>query len=251
MNEERLDYMTPRLERWRRATDGPLLVLAIGSLPLLLLELKRNDLALGDRVFLDVVNAVVLVAFAVDYAIEVAIATNRGTYIRREWTSAAIVVSQALAVVPALGGFGVLRVLRGARAFRAFAVLLRLFAVGGAAAREGRAVLRRKAARFALSLAGFTWVMSAVAFTLSEDVGDEGRVHSLGDALWWSASTITTVGYGDIYPVTFAGRVVGVFTMVVGISTFAVVTAKAAEFLVRTGREDAAESASVIGAEHE
>lgn len=251
VSEARLDYMTPRLERWRRATDGPLLVLAIGSLPLLLLELKRNDLALGDRVFLDVVNAVVLVAFAVDYAIEVAIATNRGTYIRREWTSAAIVVSQALAVVPALGGFGVLRVLRGARAFRAFAVLLRLFAVGGAAAREGRAVLRRKAARFALSLAGFTWVMSAVAFTLSEDVGDEGRVHSLGDALWWSASTITTVGYGDIYPVTFAGRVVGVFTMVVGISTFAVVTAKAAEFLVRTGREDAAESASVIGAEHE
>ena len=125
VSEARLDYMTPRLERWRRATDGPLLVLAIGSLPLLLLELKRNDLALGDRVFLDVVNAVVLVAFAVDYAIEVAIATNRGTYIRREWTSAAIVVSQALAVVPALGGFGVLRVLRGARAFRAFAVLLR------------------------------------------------------------------------------------------------------------------------------
>ena len=46
VSEARLDYMTPRLERWRRATDGPLLVLAIGSLPLLLLELKRNDLAL-------------------------------------------------------------------------------------------------------------------------------------------------------------------------------------------------------------
>ena len=92
--------------------------------------------------------------------------------------------------------------------------------------------------RLALGLAGFTWISSAVAFTLAEDVGDQARVHSFGDALWWSAATITTVGYGDIAPITFVGRVVGVFTMVVGISTFAVITAKVAEFLVRGDRSD-------------
>ncbi|MFM8411910.1 MAG: potassium channel family protein, partial [Alphaproteobacteria bacterium] len=46
-------------------------------------------------------------------------------------------------------------------------------------------------------------------------------------------ATVTTVGYGDIAPVTLVGRVVGGFTMIVGISTFALVTAKIAEFLVR------------------
>ena len=51
-------YMTPALERWRRLTDAPLLILAIGSLPPLLLELARHDLARGDRLFLDVVNVV-------------------------------------------------------------------------------------------------------------------------------------------------------------------------------------------------
>ncbi|MGE3448822.1 MAG: hypothetical protein AB7H92_14720 [Microbacteriaceae bacterium] len=61
-------YMTRRLERWRRRTDAPLLVLAIGSLPLLLLELERGDFAPSDRLLLDVVNIVVLVAFAVDYS---------------------------------------------------------------------------------------------------------------------------------------------------------------------------------------
>ncbi len=76
---------------------------------------------------------------------------------------------------------------------------------------------------------------------LHEDVGKHGRVHSVGDALWWSLTTMTTVGYGDVYPVTFAGRVVGGITMLVGISTFAVVTAKAAEFLVRTGLADEAQ----------
>lgn len=78
-----------------------------------------------------------------------------------------------------------------------------------------------------------TWVTSAVAFTLAENVGEGRRVESFFDSLWWSAATITTVGYGDIYPVTATGRIIAVFTMVVGISTLAVVTARIAAFLVR------------------
>ena len=228
------DYMTPRLAAWRRRTDAPLLILAIGSLPMLLLDLKRHDLAYHDRVFLDIVNIVVLVAFAVDYGVELAVAGNRRKYVRREWTSALIVVAQALALAPALTAVGALRILRAGRAWRAIAVLGRVFAIGGAAAREGRDILRRHAARFALGLAGLTWITSAVGFTLAEDVGSSGRIHSFGDAIWWSSATITTVGYGDVVPVTPLGRMIGVATMLVGISTFAVITAKMAEFLVRS-----------------
>ena len=227
------DYLTPRLAAWRRRTDAPLLVLAIGSLPLLLLELTRSELTHSDRVFLDVVNVAVLVGFAVDYFVELALASNRRSYMRHEWTSLLIVVAQGAALVPSLAAFGVLRVLRAGRAWRGVAVVFRLVVIGRSATREGRAILRRHAAGFALGMAGFTWITSAVAFTLAEDVGAEGRVHSFFDALWWSSTTITTVGYGDVAPVTTAGRLVGVATMVVGISTFAVVTAKVAEFLVR------------------
>lgn len=226
-------YLTPRLAAWRRRTDAPLIVLAVGSLPLLLLEMKRGDMPRGDRLFLDIANIVVLAAFALDYVAELALASDRGAYVRREWTSLLIVVSQALAVVPALAGFGVLRALRGARALRAIVSVARLLAIGGTSARQGRSILRRNAASFALGMAGLTWLTSAVAFTLAEDVGDGRRLDSFFDALWWSSATITTVGYGDVYPVTTAGRLVGVFTMVVGISTFAVVTARVAAFLTR------------------
>lgn len=236
-------YLTTRLQRWRRATDGPLLVIAIGSLPLLLLEVKRSELPHSERLMLDGVNVAVLIAFAVDYVVELIVARERATYIRREWTSLVIVLSQAASLLPGLAGFGLFRALRGARAFRLLAVALRLVAVGGAAAHEGRSILRRKATRFALSMAAFTWLSSAVAFTLVEDVGVDGRLHSFSDALWWSISTITTVGYGDIYPVTGLGRIIAGFTMLVGISTFAVVTAKVAEFLVRADIEVAADSA--------
>ena len=95
-------------------------------------------------------------------------------------------------------------------------------------------MIREHAASFALGMAGLTWLTSAAAFTVAEDVGLNGRISSFFDSLWWSLSTITTVGYGDIYPVTTAGRIIGGFTMIVGISTFALVTAKIAQFLVRS-----------------
>jgi voltage-gated potassium channel len=136
--------------------------------------------------------------------------------------------------------------MRAGRAFRGIAVVFRLIAIGGASAHEGRALLRKHAARFALGFAGLTWITAAVAFTLAEDVGEHGRVHSFFDAIWWSASTITTVGYGDIVPVTVVGRLVGMATMFIGIGAFAVVTAKVAEFLVRSAREDAAAEVATV-----
>jgi voltage-gated potassium channel len=228
------DYISPGLTKWRERTDAPLLVLAIGSLPLLVLELTQSDLPRQDDLFLYLMNVVVLIAFAVDYFVELRLATDRRLYVRKEWTSLVIVISQGVAVLPVLTPLGLMRILRAGRASRAAVVLLRIFAIGGAAATEGKQILRKHAASFALGMAGFTWISAAVAFTIAEDVGDDGRVHSFFDALWWATATITTVGYGDIFPITTAGRIVGGITMLVGISTFAIVTAKVAEFLVRT-----------------
>jgi hypothetical protein len=116
----------------RAATDGPLLVLAIGSLPLLLLELERSLLPTWDRRSLDAVNVAVLVAFATDYLVELAVCGNRRRYVRRDWTSLVIVATQAVALAPGLAGLGALRAARGARAVRAVPVTARLLAVGGA-----------------------------------------------------------------------------------------------------------------------
>lgn len=222
-----------RLDRWRARTDWPLTALAIGTLPILLLETQRSDLPYGDRVFIDVVNVVVLVAFAVDYVAELAVTRDRVRYVRTEWESLLIVVAQVLALIPSLAAFGVLRALRAGRLLRIVGVIMRGVAVGGAAKQQGRRLLREHAAGVAFGVAGLTWLTSAAAFTIVEDVGTGRPVDSFFDALWWSLATITTVGYGDIYPVTGAGRVIGGFTMIIGISTFALVTAKVAQFLVR------------------
>lgn len=226
-------YTTPQLARWRSLTDWPLMVLAIGSLPILLLEIEREDLPSADRMLIDGVNIVVLIAFLTDYLVELYLARDRRRFVRSEWASLLIVVAQAIALIPALTAAGALRALRGARAFRFLAIVLRAAAVGGASRTHGGRIIREHTAALAFGVAGLTWVTSAAAFTLAEDVGVDGRVHSFFDALWWSLATITTVGYGDIFPVTAAGRIIGGFTMIVGISTFALITAKIAQFLVR------------------
>ncbi len=220
------------MNAWRRWTDTPLLIIAIGSLPFLLLEIERERLTRSDQVLLDVINIVVLVCFALDYVVGFALTLNRGRYVRREWASLLIVVAQALVFVPSLAGFGVLRAFRGARLLRIIAVAVRVFAIGGTARAKGREQIRREAGNVAIGVAALTWLTSAVAFTLAEDVGEGQRIPSFFDALWWSSATITTVGYGDIFPVTTAGRLVGMVTMFVGIAAFAVVTAKIAEWLV-------------------
>ncbi len=79
--------------------------------------------------------------------------------------------------------------------------------------------------------------VSLVVFVASLAVLDaerkgNGTIHSLGDALWWSMTTVTTVGYGDTIPVTMTGRLIAVALMLAGIAVLGVVTASFASWLV-------------------
>jgi len=59
----------------------------------------------------------------------------------------------------------------------------------------------------------------------------------IADGLWWAFVTLTTVGYGDIYPITAGGRIVGVFTMVFGIAIYSLMIANLTFFVEEHGRQ--------------
>jgi voltage-gated potassium channel len=75
----------------------------------------------------------------------------------------------------------------------------------------------------------------AIIVYLFERHAHGSNIHTLGDAVWWSFVTVTTVGYGDFYPVTTGGRITACFIMGTGLLTLAVVTAQVASSFVGQG----------------
>jgi voltage-gated potassium channel len=60
-------------------------------------------------------------------------------------------------------------------------------------------------------------IVCSVLVLQFESKSSDANITTGGDALWWTIVTITTVGYGDFFPVTGAGRIIGVFVMVAGV----------------------------------
>jgi len=73
---------------------------------------------------------------------------------------------------------------------------------------------------------------SAVSVLEAEQNVDGASITSFGDAVWWSLATVTTVGYGDMYPITHEGRLVATFLMILGISLFGALTALLAAWVL-------------------
>jgi voltage-gated potassium channel len=84
--------------------------------------------------------------------------------------------------------------------------------------------------------------VAALASLDAERSNPDANITTFGDALWWSCTTITTVGYGDFFPVTAQGRFIAVALMIAGITMLGVVTAALASwFIERLGHVEAVE----------
>ena len=122
---------------------------------------------------------------------------------------------------------------RWLRTFR----LLRLLRLIRTFAGVGRALghVQRLAGHKGLMWLLIAWVgvmlLSAVGLYVSE-VGVNRAVSEPLDALWWGLTTMTTVGYGDVYPVTTDGRIAAAVLMILGIGLYSAITATITSFLI-------------------
>lgn len=78
-----------------------------------------------------------------------------------------------------------------------------------------------------------------------ESANPDANIHTASDALWWVYVTITTVGYGDTYPVTGSGRVLGGLVMLVGVGLFGVVTGYLANKFLPSANGEKSDSVAI------
>lgn len=81
-------------------------------------------------------------------------------------------------------------------------------------------------------------IFSAIAILQLEKGVSDSNIQTAGDALWWAFVTITTVGYGDFYPVSYEGRIVAAVLMIAGVGLFGTFTGFVASWFLEEDQED-------------
>ena len=119
--------------------------------------------------------------------------------------------------------------------------LLRLLAFARILNRSAVGSLVGKVSAYVGGTALMALGLGAIAVLDAEQDAPGANITTFGDALWWSATTVTTVGYGDHFPVTTTGRFVAVALMLVGIACIGAITAGVAAWLVAQVEADARE----------
>ena len=192
------------LNRIEHLTELPLLLMSFAIIPLLVgprfwnLSDAREELFFALEIF-------IWALFAADLILKVIVAPHRLKYLRRHWLEVIVVV------VP---WFRPLRILR-------------VFMFGF---RGVMGVRRMVHVDFLLVYAlGLVIIVATVVTSVETTAGSQ--INSFEDALWWSIVTVTTVGYGDMTPVTATGRAMAMVLMLVGIGLFGGLTANLASLL--------------------
>jgi voltage-gated potassium channel len=117
--------------------------------------------------------------------------------------------------------------------------LMRVISFGGLAIQKV-AIGRQFAITIKVFIASiFVAYISAVQITISERNLVGSNIKNFGDGLWWAITTVTTVGYGDRFPISTEGRFLAVLLMFVGISLVGVITASVAAWFVKMSANDA------------
>lgn len=160
------------------------------------------------------------VIFAVDYLVRLVLSTDRTAFARRHWFDLLVIA------------LPVLRPLR----------LLRLVTFLSVINRRASSDLRGRVAVYVAGGSILLAFVGALAVVDAERGTDAANITTMGDAFWWAATTMTTVGYGDRYPVTSLGRGVAVGLMVCGIAILGTVTATLASWIVERVSEAKDES---------
>jgi voltage-gated potassium channel len=229
--------------RTKRAPDGAylifMLVLSFLSLAILSAEVLL-PIGREERRILEVADTGVCLLFLADFVGSLARAENRWRYLLTwGWIDllSSIPAVDFLRVGRAARVLRILRVLRGVRSAKILA----------------DALLKRRAEGtfLAVSLVSVTLVVIGSVAILHFETDPGSNIKGAEDALWWAVVTLTTVGYGDRFPVTSEGRVLATALMVAGVGLFGTFSGFVASWFLKPAEGSSPENVAEMRAEIE
>ena len=209
------------------------LMIGLGLLFLVLLLVDLSGLALGpdEARWLNRALTAIWIAFIADFAVRFLVAPVKGRYLRANWFNALTLV------LPFLRPFRALRAVQSLRSLS----LLQLLNGMNRGIRGLRRVTRGRQFAYVAALTVVTTLAGAVGVLYFDRGQPNAPIQTFGEALWWAAGIITTIG-NEEYAVSAEARVIGVLLSVYAISVVGYVTASIASYLI--GRDAAQQGAT-------
>ncbi len=222
--------LVAQLEDW---LEMPMLVLGFVWLALLVVELTGN---LSPA--FELLGTIIWTIFILDFALKFLLAPDKTDYLKANWLTALSLLVPALRVLRVFRFFRVLQAARGIRLFRVLTSLNRgMKSLGASFSRRGFG--------YVVALTAIIVFAGAAGMLAFENEVEDG-IKTYGDALWWTAMMITTIG-SEYFPKTAEGRVLCFTLALYGFAVFGYVTATLATFFV--GRDAESSESEIVGAE--
>lgn len=197
--------------------DIVMAILALVSIFLIILNFG-GVLSLNDG-YPALLNNILLVIFTIDYFGRLTLAKDKKKFFRDN-------IFDLLSIIPVSPAFNIFRLGRLARFFQIFR-LLRLIGLTGKLNR----LLHTNGLIYIIYTSIAILVIAASMYSISEHV-------SYGRSLWWAIATATTIGYGDISPHTFIGKLAAIFLMIVGIGIVGILTSSLTNLFIHDHADD-------------
>ena len=201
------------VDRIEQVTKFPMTILGVAWLVLAIAILGTDVNGSASTVFVGGLFAV-WVIMLVEYLVRLVVTPDTRGYLKRRW------IEPATVVVPLFQGWHVVGIEKMSLLFHEAELRL-------------EAILKHHSLFRVLIAVVVTLFLGAWLVLLFEDKARGSNIHDYPDALWWAIVTVTTVGYGDRFPVTEGGRVVAVVLMLVGIGLIGVLTATVASVFIK------------------
>lgn len=218
----------PVRDHVERAIEGTILddvamvALALTSIGLLAYEIYAEPAAATARKLLYADLAIVVV-FWTDYLVRLYVSRDRRRFAVANWYE----LPGMIPIFPGMEAYASLRLFRLLRVLRLLRLLGALRKIEGVEALFNRFLRASKLGYVAILALLIVLLGGAFAFSLEPDT-----FHTYWNAVWWAIVTATTVGYGDYYPVTVGGRLVGIALMVFGVGMIGTFAGLLSSFLV-------------------
>jgi voltage-gated potassium channel len=199
-----------RLRTWERRTAGPLTALGVLFLAAYAVPILLPHLSPGWREFADVVEFVAWAALAGDMVVRLRLAADRRRFLRTHLFDLLVLA---------------LPLLRPLRTLRLVAILLVMH-------RRTVSATRLKLSTYVGGTAALLVFVTSLSVLDVERRNPHGNITTFLDAVWWTMTTLSTVGYGDHYPVTVEGRVMAMILMVCGVGLLGFITGSLASWFI-------------------